>query len=67
MTTSSTGASSSASNVSRTDRPNRITTYTAMTTMFWSSDAKAALTAVFTWSVSLMMRATICPPRVRWK
>ncbi len=38
-----------------------------MITAFWSSDASAALTAVFTWSVSLMMRATSWPPRVRWK
>src|SRR5213594_1195159 len=34
---------------------------------FWSSDARAAVTVVFTWSVSLMTRARSWPPRVRWK
>ena len=38
-----------------------------ITTTFCSSDANAALTAVFTWSVSLMTRAIVCPARVRWK
>src|SRR5260370_1359665 len=64
MMRSNTGASSSDSSVSLAYRPNRMTTYTAMTTAFWSSDARAALTAVFTWSVSLMTRAIVCPARV---
>src|ERR1051326_8580859 len=34
---------------------------------FCSSDASAAVIAVFTWSVSLITRASSCPPRVRWK
>ena len=34
---------------------------------FCSSDASAAVIAVFTWSVSLITRARSCPPRVRWK
>src|SRR5207247_1301691 len=49
------------------DRPTRIATYTTMRLMFWSSDARAAVTVVFTWSVSLMTRARSWPPRVRWK
>ena len=44
-----------------------MTTYTTITTAFWSSDARAAVTAVFTWSVSLIKRETVWPALVRWK
>src|SRR3989449_547363 len=67
MMSTRSGAHTSAMSVSRHDRPTRIATYTTMRLTFWSSDARAAVTVVFTWSVSLMTRARSWPPRVRWK
>ena len=67
MMSTSSGASTSAISVSRQERPNRMATYTTIRFALRTNDARAAVTAVFTWSVSEMMRASNWPPRVRWK
>ena len=53
--------------MSRGDSPNMIARYTTIITQFWISDASAALTDVFTWSASVISRATVWPALVRWK
>src|ERR1043166_3802251 len=62
MSTSS-GAETRATTVSRHDKPTRIATYTTIRLTFWTRDASAAGTTVFTWAGSLGSAPSSAPPR----